>query len=256
MLLQGKIDSSYTKVGIVGVPPVDIIRQCNQHDVEIFDLDEPLVKAPLDTTAPYVPQVYCAILRTAVQNGLHLTNLDAIFIDVGSGKCDCAAHIATILEDILSIPVFFTKNQDSVDFGTPICQSNLPLLEKLQTITHRVKLAEMPKNNPPAVQAKAGFWGVPPRDFSILELFPATTHVFGWTRCMENKTPDNVKLEALYNADIPTVFFAQSFCAKTATAQFLAQKHPHGLYLDIDVTASSSAKSKIQAFLELSGAMP
>ena len=70
---------------------------------------------------------------------------------------------------------------------------------------------------------------------------------------MENKTPDNRPLEEYFNPDIPTVFFAQSFCAKTALARHLANRHPRGLYLDCDVTAGNSAKAKIQAFLELSG---
>jgi len=54
---------------------------------------------------------------------------------------------------------------------------------------------------------------------------------------------------------VPTVFFAQSFCAKTALAKFLADRHPMALYLDVDFTTSSSAKAKVQAFLELSGAL-
>ena len=70
---------------------------------------------------------------------------------------------------------------------------------------------------------------------------------------MENKTPSDTELEALINPDIPTVFFAQSFCAKTALARHLAKKHPQSLYLDIDVTTGSSAMAKVQAFLELSG---
>ena len=70
---------------------------------------------------------------------------------------------------------------------------------------------------------------------------------------MENKTPADHRLEAHYRPEVPTVFFAQSFCAKTALAQHLAQKHPRALYLDTDVAAGSSAKAKIQAFLELSG---
>lgn len=69
---------------------------------------------------------------------------------------------------------------------------------------------------------------------------------------MENKTPDNPELEAYYNPHVPTVFFAQSFCAKTALARYLAKKHPQGLYLDVDVHTTSSARAKIQAFLELS----
>lgn len=247
---------SFKNVGIVGIPPRAVIHALNTRGIKIHDLDEPLVKVPLDTTTPYIPQVYCAILRTVVQNALNLPQLDAIYIDTGPGKCDCAGHVAAILKEILPFPVYPTPNHDRMDFGTPVSRSSLPLIEKLRAITQRVKIADPPVGNIPFCPANAGFWGVPPRDFSILELFPDTTHVYGWTRCMENKTPHNPDLEAYYNPDIPTVFFAQSFCAKTASAQFLASRHPHGLYLDIDVTASSSAKAKIQAFFELSGAMP
>ena len=126
------------------------------------------------------------------------------------------------------------------------------LLEKMSAITSGVQ-SVLPDQEIAPCKPTAGFWGVPPRDFSLLSFFPDTTHIYGWTRCMENKTPDNIALECHYNPDIPTVFFAQSFCAKTALARHLAGKHPHGLYLDCDVTAGSSAKAKIQAFLELSG---
>ena len=72
---------------------------------------------------------------------------------------------------------------------------------------------------------------------------------------MENKTPASSELEAHYNQEVPTVFFAQSFCAKAALAKFLADRHPNALYLDVDFHASSSARAKVQAFLELSGAL-
>jgi hypothetical protein len=71
---------------------------------------------------------------------------------------------------------------------------------------------------------------------------------------MENKTPANLTLESHCNSSVPTVFFAQSFCGKAALAQLLARRHPRALYLDSDVQAGGSAKAKIQAFLELSGA--
>ncbi len=48
------------------------------------------------------------------------------------------------------------------------------------------------------------------------------------------------------------VFFAQSFCAKTALAHHLARLHPRSLFLDCDMTAGNSARAKIEAFLELS----
>ncbi|OIP51036.1 MAG: hypothetical protein COX17_09720 [Deltaproteobacteria bacterium CG23_combo_of_CG06-09_8_20_14_all_60_8] len=247
-----ELASPLRNVGIVGVPPLEVIRRLNRDQVRIYDLDEPLVQSALETTAPFVPRVYCAVLRTVVQNALQL-DLDAIFVDVGPGKCDSAGHIATILADVLGIPIIRTINEDQTGFGTPICDSGLPLLEKLQRITAGVACAAPPAKIPPPCPPTAAFWGVPPRDFSILRLFPDTTHVYGWTRCMENKTPADERLEGRYNPTIPTVFFAQSFCAKTALAQFLANRHPHALYLDADVAASNSTKAKIQAFLELSG---
>ncbi len=243
---------NYTKIGIVGMPPLAVIKELNVHNVTIHDLDTPMIKADMELTAPYLPRVYCAILRTVVLNALHLT-LDAIYIDVGPGKCDCALHVATVLQDMLAIPIYKTKNEDMTSFETPISQSSIGLMQKFERITEGVKNTEKLSSPPAPCKPTAGFWGVPPRDFSILDLFPDTTHIYGWTRCMENKTPADYELELHYNPDVPTIFYAQSFCAKTALARHLADKHPHGLYLDSDVTAGGSAKAKIQAFLELSG---
>lgn len=238
-------------VGIVGIPPLNIIAELGKRNVAIHDLDTPLVHEDLETTAPFVPKVYCAILRTVVVNALHL-QLDAIYIDVGPGKCDSARYIADVLDSVLAIPVIRTENRDSRGFGTPVCRSSLSLTEKFLRITEGVRSATADCQPPPG-EPTAGFWGVPPRDFSILSLFPDTTHVYGWTRCMENKTPADHGLEAYCNRNVPTVFFAQSFCAKTALARLLARQHPRALLLDCDVQAGGSAKAKIQAFLELSG---
>ncbi|MEN8189461.1 MAG: hypothetical protein ABFS19_06405 [Thermodesulfobacteriota bacterium] len=243
---------SNKKVGIVGIPPLAVIRELKKQDHIIFDLDEPQVKKSIELASDYLPNVYCAILRTVVINAVYL-DLDKIYIDVGPGKCDCAIHTATVLEDSLpEIRITRTRNQDREDFGTPLCRTEMNLLDKMTGITSSVQSPE-PYTPLPACEATAGFWGVPPRDFSLLSVFPDTTHVYGWSRCMENKTPDNLELEQHYNPDIPTVFFAQSFCAKSALARHLAERHPHSLYLDCDVTAGSSAMAKIEAFLELSG---
>ena len=239
------------RIGIIGIPPLAVIKELEANGDTIFDLDEPLVKRDIELASSSLPRVFCAILRTAVVNALSL-KLDCIYIDVGPGKCDCALHTATILADILpGTTVIKTRNQDRKDFGTPLCTARMPLLDKLSAITRSVQSVKLYPNLPACIPT-AGFWGVPPRDFSLLSLFPETTHVYGWTRCMENKTPDNQRLEEMVNPDIPTIFFAQSFCAKTALARYLAGKHPHGLYVDCDVTAGNSAKAKIQAFLELS----
>lgn len=239
-------------VGIVGIPPLEIIEQLNKSRAVVHDLDAKLVPDSIDGVSPYLPKVYCAILRTVVLNALRLS-LDAIYIDVGPGKCDSALHVSTILADMLTIPIIRTRNMDNKDFGTPICRGSMPLTKKFLQITEGVKSTASPKDIKPC-RPKAGFWGVPPRDFAILEPFPDHTHVYGWTRCMENKTPANEEMERYYNPAVPTIFFAQSFCAKTALARFLAERHPRALFLDVDYHTSGSAKAKIQAFLELSGA--
>lgn len=238
-------------VGIVGVPPLAVIRDLAARNSRIVDLDEPQVHSAIDQSSLYLPRVYCAILRTVVLNAMHL-RLDEIYIDVGPGKCDCALHVATILEEMLRIPVHRTHNLDDQPFGTPICRARMPLFDKFSAITRRVQSAAPATAHTPCPPT-AGFWGVPPRDFSILTLFPDTTHIYGWTRCMENKTPADLALEMHVNPEVPTVFFAQSFCAKTALAHHLARMHPRALFVDCDVTAGSSARAKIEAFLELSG---
>ena len=240
------------RVGIVGIPPLEVIALLEEEGCQVFDLDEPLIKKDIESASPFLPRVYCAILRTVLINALAL-NLDRIYIDIGPGKCDSALHTATILADILpKTKVIPTRNQDTRDFGTPVCKTRMPLLDKMLAITGSVQSSRPHPEHKPC-KADCGFWGVPPRDFSLLTLFPDTTHIYGWTRCMENKTPDNKNLEEHFNPEVPTVFFAQSFCAKTALAQHLARRHPRGLYLDCDVTVGNSAKAKIQAFLELSG---
>jgi len=241
------------QVGIVGQPPRAVIRELNSRAIEILDLDAMLVREDIEATATILPPVYCAILRTVVLNALHL-DLAAIIIDTGPGKCDSALYVAAILREKLRIPVLTTINLDQDHCGHPYCLSQMDLTEKFLAITSGVKSAEpLPATPLHPCQPTAGFWGVPPRDFSILAPFPTTTHVFGWTRCLENKTPADLNLELQVNPAIPTVFFAQSFCAKTALARHLAQRHSRALYLDIDLHTTSSAKAKVQAFLELSG---
>ncbi len=241
------------KAGIVGVPPLDIIRELNETGAEIYDLDEPREGININRADSILPRVYCAIIRTVVVNALYL-DLDIIYMDTGAGKCDSSLNTSFILEEILDIPVIRTSNLDTDSHGFPLCRTRMPLTEKIGKITSRVTSPVLPDTGLyPACRPTAGFWGVPPRDLSLLEPFPASTHVYGWTRCMENKTPADSALELYYNPEIPTVFFAQSFCPKAGTARFLASRHPRALYLDVDTRGGSSARAKIEAFLELSG---
>jgi len=240
------------RAAIVGVPPLAVIKQLEVEGAEIIDLDMPMTGISLERAATCLPKVYCAILRTVAANAVSLRP-GRIFIDVGRGKCDGAAHLATILRQVLpESEVIAVENHDQEAFGTPRCVTKMPLPDKMRAITASVTTSAA---HPffAACQATAGFWGVPPRDFSLLEPFPDTTHVFGWARCMENKTPDNSQLEEFFDPAIPTVFFAQSFCAKSALAGHLANRHPRALAVDSDAAVGSSGRAKIQAFLELNG---
>ena len=99
-------------------------------------------------------------------------------------------------------------------------------------------------------QPEAGFWGVPPNDFALLELFPPTTAVYGWVRCVEAGVPADLELETYVKPGVKTVFFTQSFCSKGILARELAEKH-HGLFIDQEKTTTQSLKAKVQAFLRL-----
>ena len=100
------------------------------------------------------------------------------------------------------------------------------------------------------VKPEYGFWGVPPNDLDFLDIFPNNTHVYGWVRCVEAGRPADLELEMFVDESVPTVFFAQTFCAKMQLAKYLAKKH-HGLYVDVDDTASNSVRAKIEAFIKL-----
>jgi len=239
-------------VGIVGVPPVDVIKKLVERRDEIIDLDATVSLVDVEVEARLIPRYYCAILRTVLSNALRL-ELDEIYVDVGHGKCDGARHIKEVLERELSIPVMETENEDTERRGNPICVSSLALVEKFERIVDSVKHPDGLKVDLVPSRATCGFWGVPPRDFGLLELFPPETYVFGWTRCMENKTPADRELELTFDPSIPTIFFAQSFCAKNSIAYYLAHRHPRGFYVDGDFDISASTRAKVEAFLELNG---
>lgn len=236
----------------MGVPPVGTIERLVNRGDEIIDLDATVSLVNVEAEARLIPRYYCAILRTVLSNALRL-KLDEIYVDIGHGKCDGARHIKEILEMELPIPVIEVENDDSERSGNPICVSSLPLVEKFEKIVEGVKHPEGLRGDFVPSEATCGFWGVPPRDFDLLELFPPRTHVFGWTRCVENKAPADRELELMFDPLIPTVFFAQSFCAKNSIAYYLARRHPRGFYVDGDFDISASTRAKVEAFLELNG---
>jgi hypothetical protein len=241
------------KVGIAGVPDQETLDRYKKIGVEIVDLDMPIDGLDyFDVIEKLSPKIYCATLKTVFVNALTLTP-NVIIADVGEGKCDGMRFIAEVLCDLLTdIEIITTRNVNTKPQGNPISVSDLPLKEKMNRIVNSV-IMEVDKNVTPC-KPNAGFWGVPPRDFSILDLFPNKTHIYGWARCMENKAPENMEIEMYVDEGIPIVFFAQSFCQKTMLAKYLASKY-NGLFVDVDALLDDSTRAKVIAFLTLRGAI-
>lgn len=238
-------------IGFWGYPHPDIIKKYKNlyPDARWVDLD-------IDYNYPktsILPENYCTIIKNILNNALYLKEkLIVILAPVGKDKCDSAFFLVEILKDYgFNLEISYFEETTALDKlpETPISKSNLPLKEKIEIITKNI-VEEKNYDYLPQTKAQFGFWGVPPNDLNILNLFPDNTHVFGWTRCVEAKNPANIELEMFVEKDLPTVFFAQTFCAKNQLAKYLANKY-NGLYIDIDGIPSNSIKAKIEAFLRL-----
>lgn len=237
-------------VGIAGVPPWDIMKEYIDAGAELVDLDEPM--DGIAVSDDHLPGVYCSILKRVVSNIIALCaagKLDQVLAGTGECKCDGMRYIANWIESTSDILVSKVHNMNMVNSGTSVSTSSLPLLEKVELIVNSVFRSlpdgiELVETTP-----KFGFWGVPPFDFSVLSAFPDGTHVYGWTRCMENKTPANHELEMFVDKDVPIVFFAQSFCQKSSLAFSLAKKHD-GLFVEADKAVSKSTRAKIEAYIK------
>jgi hypothetical protein len=95
-----------------------------------------------------------------------------------------------------------------------------------------------------------GFWGTPPHPIGLLDLFPDTTLVLGWTRCVEQGRPADMDIEAFVPDGLPVIFFSQGFCQKAALARSLAERH-RGMLVDVHDSVSAAARAKIEAFIRL-----
>lgn len=238
--------SNVKKIGFWGYPDPEVINNIkNQYsNAEWVDLD-------IDFGRPRVnilPESNCKIIRNIVDNAFYLKP-DLIIAPIGKDKCDSGWFVSKILEkegfEVLTTIYENLEPKRKIN----ICTSNLPLYDKVQLITAGIINPEI-YSNYTAVVPTVGFWGVPPNDLEILKLFPNSTHVYGWMRCVEAGTPADLDLEMYVDENVPTVFYAQAFCAKSQLAKYLADKY-NGLYIDIDDYASNSIKAKIEAFLRL-----
>lgn len=248
-------------IGFWGYPDPEIISKLKQEfpNAEWVDLD-------IDFKYPDVnilPDAYCKIIKNIVNNAVFLEKyLIKIVASTGRNKCDGGWFAAQILKDIGFDVIESRYEKIWPKKEIKICTSNLPLYDKVNMIMNSIIGCEDAKmrrcinkssTTLPRFHASTplfGFWGVPPNDLEILKLFPDETHVFGWIRCVEAGTPADVELEMYVDENLPTVFYSQTFCAKSQIAKYLADKY-NGLYIDIDDYATNSIKAKIEAFLRL-----
>lgn len=233
-------------IGYWGCPPRQILGKVGRtHPYDEFvDLD-------IDLNAPpsgVVPDAYCQIVTNIVDNALHLKKeLRLIIAAVGEDKCDGGRFAALILKD-LGLPVMEVRNAETERRPVTIATSGLPLLEKVNRIMDGVRTPSRRRYR--KVKPTHGFWGVPPHDMRLLELFPNTTHVYGWTRCVEAGVPADLELEMQVDPGVPTVYYTQTFCQKTVLARYLAEKHD-GLYIDCDGPLTHSVVAKVAAFIRM-----
>jgi len=202
-----------------------------------------------------LPDNYCQIITNIIDNAMALkNNIVLIVASIGEEKCDQGRFAAYILENLgfKVIKTRYTEYDKTINIIPIISQSSLPLRKKVLLIMDSLIKPDLLKDQE-IIQSQPthGFWGIPPNDLDILDLFPDTTHVYGWTRCVEMKRPADLDLEMTVDEHVPTVFFTQTFCAKMQLAKYLAKKY-EGLYVDVDDIISVSVKAKIEAFLRLS----
>ena len=201
----------------------------------------------------FLPENYCTIMKNIFNNAFYLKDrIIKILAPIGKDKCDSAYFASEILKQYgfnIVQTIFEDKCPDISKINVPISKSNLPLRKKVELITKNI-VEQKDYSDLVQVKPTFGFWGVPPNDLSILELFPDSTICYGWIRAVEAGYPGDFELETYVDPGIPTIFFTQAFCSKTQLAKYLANKY-EGLFIDIDTIPSNSSKAKLEAFLKL-----
>ena len=241
-----------TVIGYYGFPRRTVLRGVRER----FGFALPLVDLDVDLAAPdsgILPPTTCRIIANIIDNAACLgSRLAAVVAAVGEDKCDRGRHAAFFLRR-MGFTVIESRFPEAEFENRPLhlSRARMPLREKMQRIMETVVDPAPPAVIPTACAPTHGFWGVPPHDFRILDLFPETTHAYGWIRCVEAGRPSDLTLECSVDAGVPTVFFTQSFCAKQDLAHYLAEKY-RGLAVDCHREINDSILAKVEAFVRLS----
>ena len=135
-----------------------------------------------------------------------------------------------------------------------LCQARGAVSARVQrimdTVTQPLSPEEQALWRSKAARRTHGFWGVPPHNLELLDLFPDSTALFGWLRCVEVGAPADVELECTLPSGLPTVFFVQAFCSKALLARQLAEQN-RGLFVDAHDRLTGSVAAKVEAFIKL-----
>ncbi len=234
-----------------GYPERSLIKKTKDEypNAKWVDLD-------IDINAPdlkLLPENYCVIIKNIYNNALFLKDkIIKILAPIGKDKCDSAYFASEILKEAgfcVIQTIFEDICPDIKEIKVPVSKSSMPLRKKIELITKNI-VEQKDYSYLKPVKPRFGFWGVPPNNLSLLDLFPDETEVFGWCRAVEAGYPGDYSLETFVEKNLPTIFFTQAFCSKTQLAKYLANKYD-GLFIDVDVCPNSSIKAKIEAFLKL-----
>jgi hypothetical protein len=253
--LRELLSSEERVLGFWGVPPRNELEAAAARfpDLGFFDLDV-FHGAPAQRL---VPDAYCHIIRNCVDNALALgAKLACVVAATGREKCDAGRFAARLVAEAAGTSVIETTNEG---FDCPnealLSEARGPLkrrmIRMMETVIEPLTEAEKWEALRARCEPTHGFWGTPPHPVELLDLFPDTTHVFGWSRCVERGRPADLDLETHVPEGLPIVFFSQGFCAKSMLAKRLATRH-RGLYVDVHDSLGAATMAKIEAFVRLS----
>ncbi|MBN2071015.1 MAG: hypothetical protein JW814_06110 [Candidatus Krumholzibacteriota bacterium] len=239
-------------IGYYGFPRRCLIAGVREDlgpDLELVDLD-------IDHGAPdsgLLPVTTCRIISNIMNNAILLKDrLEVIIAAVGEGKCDRGRNISFLLKGMgLSVIESRFCEEEWEDRELVFSTGMGTLAGRIDRIMASVTDPSISSDQPPKCLPTHGFWGVPPNDYRILDLFPPTTHLYGWIRCVEAGRPSDMALESFVDKQVPTVFFTQSFCAKQDLAHYLAEKYG-GIAVDCHREINDSILAKVEAFIALS----
>jgi hypothetical protein len=205
-----------------------------------------------------VPNAFCHIIRNCVDNALAAAPaLDCVVAATGPEKCDSGRFAARLVAELTGLRVIETVNADLPESAPVLlCDAAGPLKRRvvrvMEAIVEPLTATETAEARRNRARPTHGFWGTPPHPIELLDLFPDTTAVFGWTRCVEQGRPADLELELHVPDGLPVVFFSQGFCAKGMLARRLAERH-RGMHVDVHDALGAATRAKIEAFIRLTG---